>query len=321
MLKINQSKFAINYPQTKSVKKTADCVNDNLKQEAIGINLLSFRGNYQIKNTIPIIERGFIYNFNDTVDNVLFNHLDKLPITQNLTPEECIQLRKTVNNNGDTTPFFMFALDAKPSVMLVGEHKYLKPDEKYDIFRRTLDVNLRDGTNTKIYNTLLFNKDLMKNTIEENKDFYIKRMKLDDVSTVDDIYSELISENSPLKNNDLHDIIGITLGFSPINSKLFQLEKCIDNGMALRKAPNLYKKKMLNTLFSADSVYANFDDKFKQELAQAIRNIGVGNERYFDTNWNDFGYTYIHITPDEQHNQKIMRLILNTYQKAKNIIE
>ena len=53
-------------------------------------------------------------------------------------------------------------------------------------------------------------------------------MGLDEKASIDDIYEKLVGEDSPLKKQDGYDdLIGVTLGFSPINCILFQLERNI----------------------------------------------------------------------------------------------
>lgn len=246
----------------------------------------------------------FEFDFYKASKNTLDNHLDKMELTKGLTKKEQKDFCNNLFSN-DKTTLMHFMYDKKPSIMLNGEFPYFKNNEKYSFVRRTLNIPLTDNKSYLSNNTFAINNELVKQKIEENKELYTKRMGLDENSSTDEVFEELIGENSPLKKQEGYDdIIGITLGFSPINSILFQVERDIPNVVELRKRPTIYKEKMDKSFNSETSPYKDFSEDFKSNVQSSIDNL----DKYFrKPDLAPIGYGYIHIAPDEKHTQKIIK--------------
>ena len=310
---INQFKNAENVisKNTDLINTGIGTTNDIVSNVQIGRELVQFT-----KNTQPITYN-FAEEYTNNVQNILENHLDKIDITQNLTDKEKKEFIKNIQ--GDESTFVTFAMNEKPCILIYGKNKFIKANDKYDVVRRKIIVPVKNKK-INIHNTIILNKELTKKTIEDNKEIYIKRLGLDNNADTETIYNELIGENSPLKGNKKHDIIGITLGYSPVNSIIYQLDQNIPNNIEQRDGLNTYKKNLLNQLFKEDSIYKDFDNNFKQKIATLIRNIG-NDKQTFDTKWNKFGFTYINIVPDENHDKKLMEHIIESYKKTQSILQ
>lgn len=247
----------------------------------------------------------FDYDFYDTVNDIINNHLDKMELTKGLSKDEQKNFRNTLLSSDKTTlAHFMF--DKKPSVLLNGECPYFKNNDQYSFVRRTIEIPLKNHKTYIANNIFIINKELTKQTIDENKELYTKRMKLDADTPTEEIYEELIGENSPLKYQEGYDdIIGVTLGFSPINSVLFQVEQDIPNKLELRKQPRRYAKELDKSFNSANSPYKDFSDEFKTNIQTSIDYIK--NHSFRKPDLGPIGYAYIHIAPDKNHTQKIIK--------------
>ncbi len=288
--------------------------NDIISNAQIGRELVQF--SRQTTTIAPV----FGVNYEKNVNQIINNHLDKIELTKNLTDE---QKKEFINNiKGDESSFVTFALNGKPSLLINGKNQFIKPDKNYDILRRTLIVPIKDKE-VKFDNTIILNKKLTKETIKDNRDFYINKMNLNKDATIDEIYNELIGHNSPLKENKEHDLIGITLGYSPINCIIYHLDQNIPQNIELRKNLDTYKKTLINTLLKPDSPYKNFDNDFKKEVAKQIRNIGnkENQEKTFNTKWDKYGFSYRNIVPDDKHDQKLIRNIIASYKKTQSILQ
>ena len=300
------------------IGKNADRINDGLgATNDIVSNAQIGRELVQFSRPTTTIAPGFGVNYGKNVNEILDNHLDKIELTKDLDEREKQEFLKNIEP--DRSSFITFAMDAKPSILICGKNEFLKPNENYDILRRTITVTLKGNKTAKFDNTIILNKELTKKTIEENKELYIKRMGLNEDADTDEIYNELIGENSPLKENEKHDIIGITLGFSPVNSIIYQLDQNIPQSIEKRKDLNTYKKSLLNELLSDNSPYKDFDNDFKKNIATLIRDIG-NNKNTFKTPWDKFGFTYRNIVPDDKHDQKLIRNIITSYKKTQSIL-
>ncbi len=317
LLKYGQNTLARCRQAENFISRYSDTINDGLgTTNDIVSNISNGRNFVQFMRHRPVIAQGFETNYQNTVDTILDKHLDKLELTQNLTDDE----KETflINLDKDRNAFVTFALDGKPSVVLCGQNDFIKPSGKYDIVKRELNIPLKSKT-IKINNTFILNKEMVKQTIETNKELFTKRMNLNPNSDIDKIYETLISDKSPLKENEAHDLIGVVLGYSPKNSILFQLDSSIPNNIDARKNLNSYKKIMMQKLYEKDSPYKNFDDSFKESIARDIVNIGNG-EKPFNTDYRTYGYTCRNIVTDETHTQNLIKNITNSYKKAQRII-
>lgn len=259
----------------------------------------------------------FEFDFYNASKEIIDNHLDKMELTKGLSEDEQDDFRSNLFSN-DKTTLMHFMFDKKPSILLNGEYPYFENNDKYSFVRRTLDIPL---TNNKSYlssNIFMINNELAKQTIEENKELYTKRMGLDENSSTEEVFEELIGDNSPLRHKKGYDdIIGITLGFSPINSILFQVEQDVPDNIELRRRPSMYKKKMNESFNSESSPYKDFSEGFKSNVQSKIDKL----DKYFrKSDLAPIGYAYIHIAPDEQHTQKIIKDAEDILDKAEEII-
>lgn len=262
----------------------------------------------------PKFAKNFNTNYHKVINKLLNKHLEKLDLTKNLSKANQQDLLNHLE--GDKASFCAFTLGDKPSILLNGKFEYLKSTEKYDIVRR----KIKSVTPKKTFvfdNTFILDKEKTKNTISENMDFYRQRLDLKKDASTKEIYEVLTGKNSPLLSNDKHDIIGITLGYSPINSILFHLEQTTPHAPENRNNLNIYKKQLLNQLHSKDSPYHNFNQKFTTAIANSIRNIHSNTPK---SEFTPYGYSYINLLDDDKHNQKIVRSILKTYKSAKSLL-
>jgi hypothetical protein len=235
-----------------------------------------------------------------------------MDLTKNLSKAEQEELRKNIIPN-DKPTLLNFMFDAKPSILLSGEHPYFRSDDKYDVVRREGNVKAPNEKPVKLVNTFILNKELVKNTISENKELYTRRMNMHNESSVDDVYKKLIGDNSPLKKmHGYDDIIGVTLGFSPINSMLFQLEQDIPNHVEMRMKPDLYFRELYNKLNDKESPYATFSKSTKTNMENFIKSPRQNQAKKPDLS--TIGYSYIQIVADKKHSDKII-------EKAEKVLE
>lgn len=262
----------------------------------------------------PKFAKNFSTNYQKVINKLLNKHLEKLDLTKDLTKANRQDLLNHLE--GDKASFCAFTLGDKPSILLNGRFEYLKPTEKYDIVRR----QIKSVTPKKTFvfdNTFILDKEKTKNTISENIDFYRQRLDLKKDASTKEVYKVLTGKNSPLLSNDKHDIIGMTLGYSPINSILFHLEQTTPHATENRNNLNTYKKQLLNQLHSKDSPYHNFNQEFTTDIAKSIRSIHSNTQK---NEFAPYGYSYINLFNDDKYNQKIVRSILKTYESAKSIL-
>ena len=249
-------------------------------------------------------EIDFSFDFFGKAKDIIDNHLDKMELTKDLNKSEQNDFRKNLFTS-DKPTLLQFFYDKKPSILLSGEYPYFQNTEKYDFVRKNLVSKIK-GKNFVFPNVFVINKELTKKTIEENKELYTKRMKMDNNASIDDIYEKLVGEDSPLKQQDGYDdIVGVTLGFSPINSVLFQLERNVYDHLETRKRPYLQSEIFKRELYSEDCVYRNFSYGFISNVEDAIDSIKRPQGRHVDLS--DAGYSFIQFVPDEKHTQKVIK--------------
>lgn len=261
----------------------------------------------------------FEFDFYNRAKEIVENHLDDVDLTKNLDEYEQGDFQLNVNS-ADRTTLLHFLFDKKPAVLLGGEYPYLENHDKYDVVPRNFVATLENGKKTKLNNTFLINKELTKQTIDENKELYTKRMGFEDGVSTDEIYEKLVSKNSPLTEpKGYDDIIGVTLGFSPINSILFQLEKEIPNGFSLRKNQSAHAGNLEKVFKSEDSPYRDFSDEFKSNVQASLDFIK--SNWFKKPNLHSIGYTYIQLAPDEKHTNKIIKDAETVLDMANEVIE
>lgn len=247
----------------------------------------------------------FEFDFYNCANNIINHHLGKMELTKDLNEAEQKDFRKNLFS-GDKPNLLQFFNDKKPSVLLSSDFPYFENNDKYDFVRRTLTSTIKDNKTTQFHNTFIINKELTKETIKENQELYTKRMGLNNDASVDDIYEKLVGEDSPLKKQDGYDdIIGVTLGFSPINCVIFQLERNLPDRLDLRRRPHIQSEILKRELYSEDSVYRNFNFPFLTKVENALDDLKRPHGRKIDLS--NVGYMSIEFVPDQKHTQKIIR--------------
>lgn len=259
----------------------------------------------------------FEYDFFKVADDIINNHLDKMELTKDLSDSQQIQFRKNLFSC-DKPTLLNFMFDAKPSILLSGKYPFFENNDKYDFVSRNLRSPLK---NDKVYlssNLFILNKELSKQVIDENKELYSKRMGMPDTVSTDEIYKKLTGKDSPLKKQKGYDdLIGVTLGYSPKNAVLFQLEQEIPDKYEARKRP-IYYANMLDKIFNSEqSPYKDFSNEFKTDIQSSINYVKKNG--FSNTNLNAIGYSYIQIAPDYNHTEKLLENANTVYSKAKRL--
>lgn len=260
----------------------------------------------------------FQFEYYDISNKLINENLDNFELTKDLTKNEQNDFRKNLFSS-DKLTLVPFLMNTKPSILLTGDYPYFQNNDKYDFVHRILKSKTTNSIITT-QNTFILNKDLTKQTIDNNKELYTKRMGLNYNTPTEDIYNELIGENCPLKEqHGYDDIIGITLGFSPINSILFQLEQTQPDTISSRRNPT-YHAKLLDKAFNDEnSPYKDFSDDFKNNVQKSIDYIKTRSFRKED--FVPIGYSYIQLAPDDKFNEKLINEATNNLNKAKSFIK
>lgn len=210
-------------------------------------------------------------NWSEVVNQISKDNLKGLDSVSNLNNEELKELKKHLLAHKDIEPFLLVSTGSRPA-MSTQKHPLLnKLDDNFEVV---------PFCNTSV---MIFNKSKMLETIESNKDFFLKRLNLPEKFSNEEIYEAFIS-NDELLNDiaQVQDLIGISFGYPFKNTIIFQLERDskmdANNITKQRKNIEEYKKQLLNTLYSNESKYANFDETFKSEIARAINSINEVRE-------------------------------------------
>ena len=116
----------------------------------------------------------FGFDFYNCANNIINHHLDKMELTKDLNEAEQKDFRKNLFS-GDKPNLLQFFNDKKPSVLLSSDFPYFKNNDKYDFVRRTLTSTIKDNKTTQFHNTFIINKELAKETIKENQEFYYNK--------------------------------------------------------------------------------------------------------------------------------------------------
>lgn len=205
-------------------------------------------------------------NWNELVNQISKDNLKGLETVSNLNSDELKELKKHLCAHKDIEPFLLVSTGGRPA-MSTQKHPLLNRLENNFVAVPFCDTSV-----------MIFNKSKMLETIESNKDFFLKRLNLPENLSNEEVY-EAFTSNDELLNDiaQVQDLIGIAFGYPFKNAIIFQLER--DSGMdannITKQRNNIeeYKRQLLNTLYSNESKYANFDDAFKSEMARAINSI------------------------------------------------
>lgn len=213
--------------------------------------------------------------------------LEFSPEAQKLSLEQLYKLNNDSNkdnyidfcSSGENT----FAWGWKPAI-LTG----IKDAKTIPYYHRLADENTdviitqtpRHGESQTYSTGILINKKLTKEIIENNKQFFILRLKMKKDASTDEIYDYLLSEKSPLRTDcantqtsKYNDVLGLILGYPKISTMIFELECRSKIPNTLRSDVPKYKEKILKTLKSFKSPYRDMGKEFNQELAQNINSI------------------------------------------------
>lgn len=191
--------------------------------------------------------------------------LKGLPTTKNFNELELQELFAHLRKDFDVESFILMSAGARPAIFTRHSPLFAKiksPD--FDMVLCKFE-DWRGG--------LVINKKAAFENIQRNKDFYTQRLNLPQTASEDEIYKILTGENSPFKNRDNADVIGMMLGFPRKDNFIFQLERDAGSNIALRENPEKMKEVLLKELHSPNCVYAKFDNAFKKELEDSINSI------------------------------------------------
>ncbi len=191
--------------------------------------------------------------------------LKGLPTTKNFNELELQELFAHLRKDFDVESFILMSAGARPAIFTRHSPLFAKiksPD--FDMVLCKFE-DWRGG--------FVINKKAAFENIQRNKDFYTQRLNLPQTASEEEIYKILTGENSPFKNRDNADVIGMMLGFPRKDNFIFQLECDAGSNIALRENPEKMKEVLLKELHSPNCVYAKFDNAFKKELEDSINSI------------------------------------------------
>ena len=237
--------------------------------------------------------------------------LKGLPTTANCNEQELQELWTHLRKNIDIESFILTSTGARPAVFTNYSPLFEKiKSTNFD----TVIFNFKDWAGT-----IVINKKAAFENIQRNKDFYTQRLNLPKTASDDEIYKILTGGNSPYKDRNNTDFIGMMLGFPRKDNLIFQLEGDAGSNIALRKNPEKMKEVLLKELHSPNCVYAKFDDAFKKELEDAINSItSVKSSR--DLGLPD-GYVFTNFVDDTSELVRINKNIQESTQKLEKMNE
>ncbi len=146
-------------------------------------------------------------------------------------------------------PVSMEAVDTKDLPELIKFKKLVEKNNDYTVLIQKPSARL-----PKVVEFSLVNNEKLKQTIEENLDFFQLKMGKtprvgEEQISKEEIFEKIISKESPLLVKKDHDVIGVCLGFSKENSLLFDLSFKIRDAISLvNKEKNPRIDNLLNTL-------------------------------------------------------------------------
>lgn len=245
-------------------------------QEKIVSNKLS-TDVFQKQSIFQKLSKAEIKGFERQSNFLKNNNFKGLDITKGLSEENLAKLKNILIykekrgmrfvTEDESKYFIIMATSNKPAALTSTQVEY--PAEIVKNFNFNGYDVLKNDDFMNITNTFILNRSNVKKVIGKNLDFFQKRMELDKETNIDEIYNILLSEKSPLKDQDnFSDIRGLILGYSKDNSILFNLRNALPK--------NAWTKSNLKDLFLFGwHPYIEFDDKFKQHFLKQIDKIKV----------------------------------------------
>lgn len=265
---------------------------------------------FKIHNTalkkLYLEEKG---KWTDAVRNLEACDLKGLPSTANFNEKELKKLYLHLKHQHDTEAFTFVALGARPAMASVYSPLFSK------IKSPNFDNLICDYKYGAV--NFVFNKKAAFENIHRNKDFYTQRLNLAKTASEEEIYKILTGENSPLKNHNNCDFIGMIMGFPRKDNLVFKLEWDAGLHPDLRKNPQKLKEALLKELNFSNCVYGKFDEPLKKELEGAIKSISSIKHR--DELGLPHGYTFINYVDDAPEIVRINKKIREAIPKLEEI--
>jgi hypothetical protein len=229
-----------------------------------------------------------VIGFNNLICKLGQNNLEGLEFTKNLPLKRRKELFDGLNAQNAIQDFLWLATENKSGLLTSTDVvKIVEPavnSEKYDV------VHDDDGC------SYIFNKQMVKNIINQNREIYTRKLNLPLNTDVDEIYSRFISSDGPLKIKDgitpgdrvsnVNDIVGLALGYPKYSSIIFQLENKSGAGQLKEFRPvngfnmpeinvdlDIYKSTLKNYLYSENSIYKDYSGEFKRDVSNKIDKI------------------------------------------------
>lgn len=199
----------------------------------------------------------------------------------------------------------------KPSTTIItGSYFYELKSKILKNLKLSEEIDFIKTNENNIKSLLLVNKHELFKIIEKNKSIYTSRLGLPAKSSVEEIYTELKDFSKKTKKHIPEDLFGITLGFPPKDSIIFQLERISGMSYEQRKQP-YFAKNILKTFHSDKSPYMDLEPSLKQEIEEAINNISLKNINGSikkDFNNNEY-FQFINYTNDDKELSRILNSI------------
>ena len=215
-------------------------------------------------------------------------YFHNLPTTEKMSRKNCDNLKNNLSKSSNMKDFLMVSTGVKPASLITADNcckvDEIGLSEDFDILK----------VNDSYNHVFIFNKKETLKNIRNNKEFLTQRMDLLPFTEDEAIYDILISDDSPLKtkiNNfkNVHDLVGVILGFPVKESIMFQLEDMANLEYSEKQDIHLLKT-VLKKVFSTSGLYSNFDKRYQNKIMQdidsvvkrEISNDGITYTEYFN---------------------------------------
>ncbi len=175
-----------------------------------------------------------------------------------------------MRNYHDIANFIYFMFNNKPAIILDDVSRPLLETGNYKKYDAVTCHKKFDPQNC-FYNTFIMNSELCKGLIAKNKSLFESKLNISRQTSTDEIYSELIIQDSPLfkSDYDYSDLRGILLGYPVKNSILFNLEEMLPK-TEYRNFSNIEKHKKLLKECLNHKNYEKLTPEYKQDIIDFI---------------------------------------------------